>query len=257
LRALRTFLLGMFAGAAVLYALLWRFHGLAPPDLRQRERAAAPAPIVVPSQGPGAPGPGAPPVAPPTAGPLAPPTAPPSREPGESTDSWIAYDPLARRPEMGFSPAPAPVDLVGLRTKGLVLPVAGYDRRHLRDNFAEMRGTRVHEALDMLAPRGTPVVAVDDGVVKKLFNSRAGGLTVYQFDPQEAFCYYYAHLDRYADGLAEGRSVRKGDTLGYVGTSGNAPPNVPHLHFTVFKLGPEKHWWEGVPINPFPLWALH
>ena len=108
----------------------------------------------------------------------------------------------------------------------------------------------------MLSPRGTPVLAVDDGVVKRLFESKAGGHTVYQFDPSETFCYYYAHLDRYADGLREGQSVRKGDTLGYVGTSGNAPPTVPHLHFTIFKLNADKHWWEGVPINPFPLWAL-
>jgi murein DD-endopeptidase MepM/ murein hydrolase activator NlpD len=100
------------------------------------------------------------------------------------------------------------------------------------------------------------VLAVDEGVVRKLFHSRAGGLTVYQFDPSQSFSYYYAHLDRYADGLHEGRHLRRGETIGYVGTSGNAPPNVPHLHFTIFKLGPEKNWWQGVAINPFALWAL-
>lgn len=132
----------------------------------------------------------------------------------------------------------------------------GFDVKQLRDNFAEARGGRVHEALDMAAPRGTPVLAVDDGVVKKLFTSKAGGLTVYQFDPSETYSYYYAHLDRYADGLQEGASLRKGDVLGYVGTTGNAPPTVPHLHFTVFKLDPGKRWWHGTAINPYPLWAL-
>jgi murein DD-endopeptidase MepM/ murein hydrolase activator NlpD len=242
----------MFAGATLLYVLLWRFHAIAPPDPMPR-RAAAPAPSALPFPTPAVPGAAA---SPPTPGPLAAPTAPPSREPGESTDNWIAYDPLSARPDLGFSPAPGPRDLGELRRKALAFPVAGFDRRALRDNFAELRGTRVHEALDMLAPRGTPVVAVDEGTVRKLFNSRAGGLTVYQFDRAEAFCYYYAHLDRYADGLAEGRALAKGDTIGYVGTSGNAPPNVPHLHFTIFKLDADKRWWEGVPINPFPLWAL-
>lgn len=252
MRALRAFVLGMFAGAALLYALLWRFHAIAPPDLSPRT-AAVPAPSAGPPAGRGVP---SPPATAPTPGPLAAPTAPPSREPGDSTDNWIAYDPLARRPDLGFSPAPGPRDLEELRRKSLALPVAGYDRRALRDNFSEMRGTRVHEALDLLAPRGTPVLAVDDGTVKKLFNSRAGGLTVYQFDRSETFCYYYAHLDRYADGLSEGRAIGKGETIGYVGTSGNAPPTVPHLHFTVFKLDAAKRWWEGVPVNPFPLWAL-
>ena len=108
----------------------------------------------------------------------------------------------------------------------------------------------------MLAPRGTPVVAVAEGTVKKLFKSERGGLTVYEFDPEQAYCYYYAHLDRYADGLGEGKRLAKGELVGYVGTSGNAPANTPHLHFTIFRLGPDKHWWEGTPINPYPLWAL-
>jgi murein DD-endopeptidase MepM/ murein hydrolase activator NlpD len=100
------------------------------------------------------------------------------------------------------------------------------------------------------------VLAVDDGPVRKLFVSRAGGNTVYQFDVSETYCYYYAHLDRYEPGLAEGQMLRKGQRVGYVGTSGNSPPGVPHLHFTIFKLGGEKRWWEGTPVNPFPLWAL-
>ena len=174
--------------------------------------------------------------------------------PGDSTDGLLTPKSLA-------APADAPAvpsvgDLDRLRARQLLLPVQGYDLRQLRDNFAEKRGGRVHEAIDMAAARGTPVLAVDDGVVKKLFTSAAGGLTVYEFDGDASFAYYYAHLDRYAEGLHEGQAVRKGDRLGYVGTSGNAPPNTPHLHFTIFKLLPSKHWWEGTPINPYPLWAL-
>jgi murein DD-endopeptidase MepM/ murein hydrolase activator NlpD len=232
----------MFAGAALLYALLWRWQALAPPDLRPIARATPPATQPRAAEGGATPAP--------------PPSAPPSREPGDSTDGWLRYVPFASHPDVAFSPAAAPGDLGQLQQKSLLFPVSGFDRHQLRDNFAEMRGDRVHEAIDMLAQRGTPVLAVDDGVVKRLFESKAGGHTVYQFDPSETFCYYYAHLDRYADGLREGQRVRKGDTIGYVGTSGNAPPTVPHLHFTIFKLNPDKHWWEGVPINPFPLWAL-
>jgi peptidoglycan LD-endopeptidase LytH len=252
LKALRTFVLGMFAGAALLYALLWRYQGLAPPDVQRRQAAVAP---VTPGVPPAPAGAELARRTPPDPSPAAP-LAQPSREPGDSTDGWIPYDPLRPRPDVAFSPAPVPGDLMRLQARQLALPVAGFEARQLRDTFAEARGTRVHEALDLLAPRGTPVVAVDAGVVKKLFNSRAGGLTVYQFDPDELFSYYYAHLDRYADGLHEGQAVRKGDTIGYVGTTGNAPPNTPHLHFTIFRLGPEKKWWDGVPINPFPLWAM-
>jgi murein DD-endopeptidase MepM/ murein hydrolase activator NlpD len=152
--------------------------------------------------------------------------------------------------------APAASDLERLARRSLAFPVAGFDQSRLVDNFAEKRGDRVHEAIDIPAPRGTPVLAVDDGPVQKLFVSRAGGNTVYQFDPTGTYSYYYAHLDAYEPGLAEGRFLRKGDRVGLVGTSGNSPPNVPHLHFTIFKLGADKRWWEGTPLNPFPLWAL-
>ena len=136
------------------------------------------------------------------------------------------------------------------------VPVEGVDRKTLRDTFAEGRAGHVHEAIDILAPRGTPVVAVEDGRIEKLFSSKRGGLTIYQFDPRGTFCYYYAHLDRYAPGLKEGQTVRRGQVIGYVGTSGNAAPQTPHLHFTIFKLEPEKRWWKGAPVNPFPLWAV-
>lgn len=132
------------------------------------------------------------------------------------------------------------------------MPVQGARPIDLRDNFEEARGSRRHEAIDILAPRGTPVVAVDEGRIAKIYSSKQGGLTVYQFDRNEKHAYYYAHLDRYADGLKEGAYLRPGDLIGSVGTSGNAPPDTPHLHFAIFELGPEKKWWEGTPLNPYP-----
>jgi murein DD-endopeptidase MepM/ murein hydrolase activator NlpD len=110
-----------------------------------------------------------------------------------------------------------------------------------------------HEAIDILAPRYTPVVAVDDGTVAKLFYSRDGGITVYHFDPQRNYCYYYAHLQTYAEDLKEGDALKRGQVIGYVGTSGNAPPNTPHLHFAVHVLTPEKVWYRGTPIDPYDL----
>ena len=181
-------------------------------------------------------------------------TALSSPVPGDSTDALMTPRSLAAPADAPSLPSVS--DLDGLRARQLRLPVQGYDLRQLRDTFAEKRGGRVHEAIDLLAPRGTPVLAVDDGVVKKLFTSAAGGLTVYEFDGAGAFSYYYAHLDRYAEGLREGQAVKKGERLGYVGTTGNAPPDTPHLHFTIFKLAPAKRWWEGAPINPYPLWAM-
>jgi murein DD-endopeptidase MepM/ murein hydrolase activator NlpD len=134
------------------------------------------------------------------------------------------------------------------------IPLDGVSAADVQDTFDQARGSeRRHEATDILAPRGTPVLAADDGVIRKLFLSKPGGITIYQFDPAEQFCYYYAHLDRYADGLREGMTVQKGDVIGYVGTTGNAPTNTPHLHFAIFQLGPEKRWWEGTPINPYPI----
>lgn len=136
----------------------------------------------------------------------------------------------------------------------LQVPVPGVRAIDLIDSFEDRRaGDRRHEALDIAAPRGTPVLAVDDGEVVKLFPSKPGGLTVYQFDRTRSVAYYYAHLDRYAEGLAEGRAVRRGEVLGAVGTSGNADPAAPHLHFAVFELGPERQWWKGRAVDPVPL----
>lgn len=135
-----------------------------------------------------------------------------------------------------------------------MIPVVGVAPEALRPSFDDARsGNRRHEAIDILAPRGTPVVAAVDGRIVKLFTSAAGGLTIYQFDEAETFCYYYAHLDAYATPLAEGQVVRRGDLIGYVGTTGNAPPDTPHLHFAINELGPDRRWWEGDPIDPYPV----
>ena len=155
-----------------------------------------------------------------------------------------------------IAPAPVPTglgDLDELRRRRLAVPVEGVDRKTLRDTFAEGRTGHVHEAIDILAPRGTPVVAVEDGRIEKLFTSKQGGLTIYQFEPSGLFTYYYAHLDRYAEGLREGQPLRKGEVIAYVGSTGNASPDAPHLHFAIFRLTPERQWWKGEPINPYPV----
>ena len=140
----------------------------------------------------------------------------------------------------------------------LAMPVEGVNFDQITDTFAQPRGnggssTRPHEALDIMAPRGTKVLAASDGKVVKLFTSKPGGLTAYQFDPSEKYAYYYAHLDKYADGLQEGATLHKGDLIGYVGSTGNADAKAPHLHFAVFELTPEKQWWKGTPVDPYPL----
>jgi murein DD-endopeptidase MepM/ murein hydrolase activator NlpD len=178
--------------------------------------------------------------------------------PAERLPSAAEGDDIPKGGAAAVKPAAVPTglaDLDELRSRRLDVPVDGIDRKTLRDTFAEGRTGHVHEAIDILAPRGTPVVAVEDGRIEKLFTSERGGLTVYQFDPGRTYCYYYAHLDRYAPGLKEGQTVKRGQILGYVGTSGNASPQTPHLHFTIFKLAADRRWWQGTPINPFPLWA--
>jgi len=130
--------------------------------------------------------------------------------------------------------------------------VLGVTASSLHDTFNEGRAGHVHHALDILAPRGTPVVAAVDGTIRKLFTSRAGGLTIYEFDNDSQCVYYYAHLDRYAN-ISEGMRVRRGDVIGYVGTTGNAPESTPHLHFAIEQLPPTKEWWKGDPVNPYPI----
>ena len=141
-----------------------------------------------------------------------------------------------------------------LASRTLTLPVAHMKLSDMLDTFNETRaGGRRHEATDIVAPRGTPVLAVENGTIVKLFWSKAGGRTIYQFDPSERYCYYYAHLDGYEGHLAEGMRVRQGQVIGYVGTTGNAPANSPHLHFGITEVGADKKWWGGTPIDPYPV----
>lgn len=138
--------------------------------------------------------------------------------------------------------------------ESLLIPVAGVKASQLVDTFNQPRGSaQRHEAIDIAAPKGTQVFAAADGKVVKLFNSKAGGLTLYQFDATEKFSYYYAHLDHYAASATEGAYLKRGDLVGYVGYTGNANPTAPHLHFAIFELTSEKNWWQGTPINPYPL----
>jgi peptidoglycan LD-endopeptidase LytH len=134
-----------------------------------------------------------------------------------------------------------------------IVPVQGVTASQLRDTFSESRGGRVHEAIDIPAARGTPVLAATAGKVTKLHSSRAGGLMVYASDEADELVLMYGHLDRYAEGLVEGMALRQGQVIGYVGTTGNAPANTPHLHFAVARGKPSVAWWKGTAINPYPL----
>ncbi|HEX4936924.1 MAG TPA: M23 family metallopeptidase [Gemmatimonadaceae bacterium] len=171
-----------------------------------------------------------------------------------------------------FDPAPDPMELplpanpaaagaasaelaALLRAKRLMVPVAGIAPEKVPDTFTARRGDRIHSALDIMAARGTPVLSADAGRVFKVRSNALGGLTVYALDATERFVYYYAHLERYADGLAEGQPLQPGDVIGYVGTTGNAPRNAPHLHFQVLLYRGNGRWWDGDPLNPRPFLA--
>lgn len=213
------FLAGIAFGAIVMSYLDARSDAATPPASAATETPLAAEPVGVPI---------------PTAAAIEPPTARPAR-----AATAVPADAVAA------TRASAP--------GALAIPVAGVGPSALRDHFDDPRGGRTHHAIDIPAPRGTAVLAAADGTIAKLFLSRAGGITVYQFDTREQWVYYYAHLEGYAPQLAEGKKVRRGEVIGYVGTSGNAPPNVPHLHFAVEKLPPSKEWWKGEPVNPYPL----
>ena len=234
-RDLRTFAAGagcgLLGGAALVATVLWQFHWITPPW------AGAGRPAIVRSGDPGATGIEA--------------AERPAATVGRPVPaaSSKAEAPKSEAPTIV---GPLPSSPGGLKDRDLLIPVDGVRPEQLTRQFTDERGgSRRHEALDILAPRNTPVKAVEDGKIARLFLSKAGGITVYQFDPSGDFCYYYAHLERYADGLREGDTVRKGQILGYVGTSGNAPKNTPHLHFAIFRLSEAKHWWEGTPIDPY------
>ncbi len=145
-------------------------------------------------------------------------------------------------------------ELTYLRSRQLMVPVQGAGVLDVRDSFDDARdgGERTHHAVDILAPRGTPILAADEGTVLALKSNRLGGITIYAVDPAQKLVYYYAHLDHYADGLSEGQRLKKGDLLGYVGTTGNAPKDVPHLHFQVMRMTDPKRYWDGPVLDPRP-----
>jgi peptidoglycan LD-endopeptidase LytH len=132
-------------------------------------------------------------------------------------------------------------------------PFPALKASELHESFNEIHHGHRHQAIDIMKAHGTPIHAVVDGTTRKLFTSRAGGTTIYEFDSSETYRYYYAHLDRYADGLHESVAVKHGQILGYVGTSGNAAPDAPQLHLAIDRLGPDKRWWQGTPIDPYPV----
>ena len=163
--------------------------------------------------------------------------------------------PLPLASDIGANAAVTDADMAYLRSRRLLIPVAGARAADLPNTFDESRsaGARSHDAIDILASRGTPVLSADAGRVARIDTSDRGGLSLYATDPSGRFVYYYAHLDRYRAGLRDSQPLRRGDTVGYVGTTGNAPPNTPHLHFAISLLGDPRRWWDGTPINPWPL----
>lgn len=253
LRFALVFLAGVLVGANVVYFLMAGRQ--ADPDaalMFQRERSQHD----VPADMPDAPAERVEAAAEPAAPTARERSAPPPQRPstGAPGDGLSPTQGAANRAlSGGISTAPAAPAVAG---SGLIVPVSGVTVAQLSNTFDDARGQgRVHEALDIMAPRGTPVLAVADGTVEKLFTSDRGGLTVYQFEPSGRHAYYYAHLDRYAAGLDEGDPLEQGQVIGYVGSTGNASEDAPHLHFAIFVLGPEKRWWEGTAINPYPILA--
>jgi len=141
--------------------------------------------------------------------------------------------------------------------RGMLIPVAGKTLGQLQDTFDEGRSSgRIHRALDILAPRGTPILAADSGRILRISVNTLGGNTIYATDPLGRVVYYYAHLDAYQPGLVAGETIARGDTLGFVGTTGNAPKDTPHLHFQVMRMPTDGKYWDGEAINPYPLFLL-
>lgn len=189
---------------------------------------------------------------PPGAGPDATPPVAAATAPEAAPDAPSTPPAVSGR---GAVPVPAPTP-TPVRAPGgaLVIPVAGVQPSQLVDTYTQSRGQgRLHDAIDIMAAAGTPVLAAVDGPVVKLFTSAAGGITLYQFDAAGEYVHYYAHLQGYAPGIAEGRVLRQGEVLGYVGATGNADPAGPHLHYSIARLDADRKWHGGTPVNPYPL----
>ncbi len=186
--------------------------------------------------------------------PIAPPPLPSASD--ETAAPAVSATPPQGEPTSAFTPPPtAPVSALpeGV-AESLLIPVAGVRAEDLQDTYNNARNEgRTHNAIDIIAPRGTPVLACADGTIAKLFNSIPGGITIYQLGEDQKVVYYYAHLERYADGLAEGQTVSRGQVIGYVGDTGNATPGNYHLHFSISLVSDPKRYWDGANVNPYPL----
>jgi len=188
---------------------------------------------------------------------------------GRAGDSLVAANPvestgdttgIGRRPAPVLPsgtgsayPAVVPADLDALKSEGPIIPVAGVALKDLYDSFDDARGggSRKHEALDIMAVRNTPVLSALSGVLLKFHNSVAGGLTIYASDPSNRYVLMYGHLDHYQPGLKEGDALKKGQVIGFVGSTGDASPTAPHLHLAINRNDNVKEWWKGTPLNPF------
>lgn len=232
MRWLLTFLAGVVVGAAGLFAWLRQLPHEAPPAPAAAgvEHLPAPPPAAAADQ------------------------ASMQFPPAPTVEPDLTEVDLPLKPDPEVKSALASVPQVDAGSMKLLVPVEGIKASQVQDTFGQPRGKeRRHEALDIMAPKGTRVLAAADGKVVKLFTSKPGGLTVYQFDPGEKYAYYYAHLDRYAEGIKEGMELKRGDLVGYVGSTGNARAEAPHLHFAVVELTPQKQWWKGTAVNPYPM----
>ena len=168
---------------------------------------------------------------------------------------------VRRGPVVTVKPENAPPVVIAQQVlvapSGLAIPVVGVKANQLLDTFDQARSAgRRHDAIDIMAAEGTPVIAAADGTIEKLFFSKGGGgITVYERSPDGKWIYYYAHLSAYAPGLAEGQQVKRGQVIARVGHTGDASAAGPHLHFAINSMAPGERWWDGTPINPYPLLA--
>jgi murein DD-endopeptidase MepM/ murein hydrolase activator NlpD len=158
----------------------------------------------------------------------------------------VAAKPVAATPALAIPPDAPQIGY----------PLAEVKLNELHSEFNDHRRGHRHHAIDLMRPRGTPVMAVTDGKIRKLYRSKTGGISVYLFDASEEYCFFYAHLDHYAEGLHEGQEVHKGDVIAYVGHTGNAKRNAPHLHLAVSLTGPQRKWSGGVALDPYPMLVI-
>ena len=171
---------------------------------------------------------------------------------------WIFAYNIALAPKEPNGTVTAAAEGIEVGPAGLALPVVGVKRAELTDPFSQARagGARVHDAIDIMAPIGRPVISAAPGTVEKIFFSNGGGgNSVYVRSDDRRWIYYYAHLSAYAPGLYEGEHLLRGAPVGFVGYSGNANPAAPHLHFAINRMNPGEKWWQGSAINPYPLLA--